>query len=197
MSEKLIVRGFAGIKDLEIDVKQINILIGPQASGKSVRAKLLFFFKSFPSEILSTIENEQRKSKLDSDYSKTFEEYFPPESWGHQNFFIRYEISSVFVEISRKQDVRGQILLNYSETFKKELIKLRALQRKIEDKSLEKDEKYEPIYKMRARRVLRDSLNESLQSSLCKEVTFAQLYHSRRSFFFCKSSKQYIFFSFK
>jgi len=196
MVEKLIVRDFAGIKDLEIDVKQVNILIGPQASGKSVCAKLLFYFKSFPSEILSAVENEQKKSKLDSDYSKTFEEYFPPESWGNQNFFIRYEISSVFVEISRRQDGKGKILLTYSDTFKKELTKLRALQRKIEDKSLEKDEKYEPIDKMRTRRVLRDSLNESLQSSLCKEATFTQLFiPAGRSFFANLQSSIFSFLS--
>jgi predicted ATPase len=74
MVEKLIVRDFSGIKDLEIDVKQINILIGPQASGKSVWTKFLFYFKSFPGEILFAVENEYRKSKLDSNYSTTFEE---------------------------------------------------------------------------------------------------------------------------
>ncbi|MEP0760932.1 AAA family ATPase [Coleofasciculus sp. FACHB-T130] len=66
MAEKLIIRNFAGIKELEIEVKRINILIGPQASGKSVCAKLLFYFKNFVWEILSSVENEQTKRNLDS-----------------------------------------------------------------------------------------------------------------------------------
>ncbi|MEK0188739.1 hypothetical protein [Microcoleus anatoxicus] len=41
MAEKLTVKNFAGITDLELEIKRINILIGPQASGKSVCAKLL------------------------------------------------------------------------------------------------------------------------------------------------------------
>src|SRR4028119_1857329 len=102
MAEKLIVKNFAGIKDLEIEIKRINILIGPQASGKSVCAKLLFYFKNFVREILSVVENEQTKRDLDSSYSKKFEEYFPPDSWGNYDFFIRYEISNVFIEVSRK-----------------------------------------------------------------------------------------------
>ena len=109
MAEKLIVRNFAGIKDLEIEIKRINILIGPQASGKSVCAKLLFYFKNFVWEILSVVDNEQTKRNLDSNYSKTFEEYFPPDCWGKQHFFIRYEISNVFIEVSRKQDNKGRI----------------------------------------------------------------------------------------
>jgi predicted ATP-dependent endonuclease of OLD family len=196
MVEKLIIRDFAGIKELEIDIKQINILIGPQASGKSVCAKLLFYFKNFPGELLSAAENEQKKSRLDLHYSKTFEEYFPPESWGDQNFSIKYEISSIFIEISRKQDSRGKILLNYSDVFKKELSKLRTLKRKIEDKSLEKDDRYEPVDKMRTRRVLRDSLSESLSDSLCKEVTFTQLFiPAGRSFFANLQSSIFSFLS--
>lgn len=38
--ERLIIDNFAGIKHLEIELKKINILIGPQGTGKSVCAKL-------------------------------------------------------------------------------------------------------------------------------------------------------------
>jgi AAA15 family ATPase/GTPase len=95
MTEKLIIKNFAGIQELEIEIKRINILIGPQASGKSICAKLLFYFKNFVWEILSTVENEKTKRDLDSNYSKTFEEYFPPDSWGNYDFLIRYEIANV------------------------------------------------------------------------------------------------------
>src|SRR4028119_977711 len=126
MAEKLIVKNFAGIKDLEIEIKRINILIGPQASGKSVCAKLLFYFKDFVWAILAAVENEQTKRTLDSNYSKKFEEYFPPDSWGKQDFFIRYEIANVFIEVT-KEATKGKISFSYSEFFKKELTELRNL----------------------------------------------------------------------
>ena len=130
MTEKLTVKNFAGITDLEIEVKRINILIGPQASGKSVCAKLLFYFKNFVWEILAAVDNEQTKRTLDSNYSKKFEEYFPPDSWGKQDFYIRYEIANIFIEVSRKKENKGKIVLSYSELFKQEFTELRNLLKK-------------------------------------------------------------------
>ncbi len=197
MAEKLIVRNFAGIKELEIEVKRINILIGPQASGKSVCAKLLFYFKNFVWEILSVVENEQTKRNLDSSYSKKFEEYFPPDSWGNYDFFIKYEISNVFIEISRKQDSKGKISLNYSDYFKKEITGLRSLLRKAKEKSSDKNANYERLDRLYlTRQFLRDKLIDSLSSSLCKEAAFNQLFiPAGRSFFANLQSNIFSFLS--
>ena len=43
--QKLIVDNFKQITHAEIEVKDFLLLIGPQASGKSTIAKLIFFFK--------------------------------------------------------------------------------------------------------------------------------------------------------
>ena len=51
MSEFIRISNFGGIKEMEMELKPINVIIGPQASGKSVTAKLLYFFKSFFGEI--------------------------------------------------------------------------------------------------------------------------------------------------
>ena len=184
MAEKLIVRNFAGIKDLEIEIKRINILIGPQASGKSVCAKLLFYFKNFVWEILSVVNNEQTKRNLDSNYSKTFEEYFPPDCWGKEHFLIRYEISNVFIEVSRKQDTKGRISLSYSEFFNEELRKLRDLQKK----EREKRAKIAPSFDIYTSRlppdILKEHLVETLVRSIGREAAFNQLFiPAGRSFF--------------
>ncbi|MCY7383681.1 MAG: ATP-binding protein [Microcoleus sp. CAN_BIN18] len=185
MAEKLIVRNFAGIKDLEIEIKRINILIGPQASGKSVCAKLLFYFKNFVWEILSVVNNEQTKRNLDSNYSKTFEEYFPPDCWGKQDFFIRYEISNVFIEVSRKQDTKGRISLSYSDFFKKELADLRNLLKKAREKNSEIASRFDIIYTLfSSQSILKEHLVESLGRSIGREAAFNQLFiPAGRSFF--------------
>lgn len=186
MAEKLIVKNFAGIKDLEIEIKRINILIGPQASGKSVCAKLLFYFKNFVWEILSVVNNEQTKRNLDSKYSKTFEEYFPPDSWGKQDFFIRYEISNIFIEVSRKQDTKGRISLSYSDFFKKELADLRNLLKKTREKSSEIGFSFNIINTLFPpyQSILREHLVESLGRSIGREAAFNQLFiPAGRSFF--------------
>lgn len=197
MAEKLTVKNFAGIKDLEIEIKRVNILIGPQASGKSVCAKLLFYFKNFVWEILSVIENEQTKRNLDSSYSKTFEEYFPPDSWGKQDFSIKYEISNVFIEVSRTQENKGKLSLNYSDFFKKELSDLRNFLKKSREKNSEKDAKYDSFDRLYlTRQVLRDYLVESLRKSVCREAAFSQLFiPAGRSFFANLQSNIFSFLS--
>jgi predicted ATPase len=197
MAEKLIVRNFAGIKELEIEIKRINILIGPQASGKSICAKLLFYFKNFVWEILSIVENEQTKRHLDSSYSRKFEEYFPPDSWGNYDFFIKYEILNVFIEISRRQDSKGKISLNYSDLFKKEITGLRSLIRKAKVKSSDKNADYEQLDILYlTRQVLRDHLIDSLSTSLGKEAAFNQLFiPAGRSFFANLQSNIFSFLS--
>lgn len=197
MAEKLIVRNFAGIKELEIEVKRINILIGPQASGKSICAKLLFYFKNFVWEILSIVENEQTKRHLDSSYSRKFEEYFPPDSWGDYDFFIKYEILNVFIQISRRQDSKGKISLNYSDLFKKEITGLRSLIRKAKVKSSDKNADYEQLDILYlTRQILRDHLINSLSTSLGKEAAFNQLFiPAGRSFFANLQSNIFSFLS--
>ena len=185
MVEKLTVRNFAGIKDLEIEIKRVNILIGPQASGKSVCAKLLFYFKNFVWEILSVTENEQTKRNLDSNYSKTFEEYFPPDCWGKQDFYIRYEISDIFIQVSRTKENKGKLSLTYSDFFKKELTNLRSLLKKLKEEHSEKTVNYDNFDKQfLIRKILRDYFVGSLSQSACREVAFRQLFiPAGRSFF--------------
>ncbi|MBD2175735.1 AAA family ATPase [Pseudanabaena sp. FACHB-1998] len=198
MTEKLTIKNFAGIKELEIEIKKVNILIGPQASGKSVCAKLLFYFKSFVWEILSVTENEQTKRNLDSNYSKKFEEYFPPDSWGKQNFSIKYEISNVFIEVTRTQEnKKSRLSLNYSDFFKKELADLRNVLKKSREKNSEKNAKYDSFDRLYlTRRFLMDHLIESLSKSVCRESAFSQLFiPAGRSFFANLQSNIFSFLS--
>ncbi len=44
MNEKIIIKNFGPLKQLELDLKEIMVFIGPQASGKSTIAKLIYFF---------------------------------------------------------------------------------------------------------------------------------------------------------
>lgn len=196
MAEKLIIKNFAGIKELELEVKRINILIGPQASGKSVCAKLLYYFKNFVWEILSTVENEQTKRNLDLNYSKTFEEYFPPESWGTHNFSLRYEIANIFIEVSRKKDSKEpRILLNYSDLLKKELRDLRSLVKKTKEK-MSGEAEYDTFDAYKGKRALRNRLVSSISSNLCKEAVFTQLFiPAGRSFFANLQSNIFSFLS--
>ncbi len=47
MKEKLIIKNFGPIKDIDLDLRKINILIGEQATGKSTVAKVLAVCRYF------------------------------------------------------------------------------------------------------------------------------------------------------
>lgn len=197
MAEKLTVKNFAGITDLEIEVKRINILIGPQASGKSVCAKLLFYFKNFVWEILAAVENEQTKRSLNSNYSKKFEEYFPPDSWGKQDFFIRYEIANVFIEVSRKKENKGKIILSYSDLLKQEFTNLSNLLKKARERNFQENAEYDNLDRSYSTRFfLRKRLVDFLDTSICREAAFNQLFiPAGRSFFSILQSNIFAFLS--
>jgi predicted ATPase len=117
MEEKIKIENFGGLKNLEFEVKRINVLIGPQASGKSICVKLLYFFKSFSSEMMHSFESEENKRQLDSKQKERFVNYFPRESWPKTAFRIRYEINGNFIIIERKQGKALNFI--YSDEYKK------------------------------------------------------------------------------
>lgn len=103
MSEYLKIENFAGIASLFIELSNINILIGPQATGKSVCAKLLYFFKSIPSELTDSIESPEI---LNTRLQEKFRQYFPLAYWPESGFKINYEINELRFEVSRPKGSR-------------------------------------------------------------------------------------------
>ena len=77
MQEKLTIGNFLVIKKATIEVRRINIIIGPQANGKSLIAKLLHYFKSIGGEIFEGIRKDKGKRELDRSLIEFFEKRFP------------------------------------------------------------------------------------------------------------------------
>lgn len=81
--EKIAIRNFAGIEKLDLDIKPINILIGPQGVGKSVVVKLLYFFKETLYNLgsrqgivlMETLENHERNMIV------SFRKMFDRSAW--------------------------------------------------------------------------------------------------------------------
>jgi predicted ATP-dependent endonuclease of OLD family len=71
--QKVTLRPFGPIRDVEIDVKDFMIFIGPQASGKSTICKAIYFFKSlkhdFTRYLLNAVEKRDFRNPLVS-YTK-------------------------------------------------------------------------------------------------------------------------------
>lgn len=178
MTEKLYIENFLGIKYLDIEVKKFNVIIGPQASGKSVCAKLLFFFKNFVPKIIDIVENNKTKRDLDKEYNKTFKEYFPPESWGSHRFHLKYQTNECFIEI--KYISATKIDINYSDVYHKELNALKRIIRKIS--SIDHDYIADAVIPYSYD--IREKLVDHVQNKITLNSTFNQFFiPAGRSFF--------------
>ncbi len=101
--EQIQIENFAGIRELELELRQINVLIGAQGTGKSVVAKILYFLKNFPANTLSgTLSGRSIKEV----FCDIFKFYFPHEYWGARSSYIRYGDNEQYIELRlRKDDV--------------------------------------------------------------------------------------------
>ena len=90
MNERLIVKSFGPVKELDIAFKAITILIGDQGTGKSCIAKLFSMFKWLEKEL---VMQRQKSSyyELYNRFSTMLCKYHRIESFIKEETYIRYE----------------------------------------------------------------------------------------------------------
>lgn len=122
--QKLIIDNFKQISHAEIEVKDFLLLIGPQASGKSTIAKLIYFFKSiqqFYIDLFGIDDHEMSVENVIVNYNfrivEKFQEYFSFTELPDPNFRMVFHLSSdteksMFFEVKEKR-----VSVRYTETF--------------------------------------------------------------------------------
>lgn len=65
--QKLIIKNFGPIRDIEIEVNNLLIFIGQQASGKSTISKSIYFFKSLRNDVLKYLFEAVEQNSFDRD----------------------------------------------------------------------------------------------------------------------------------
>ncbi|MBD2354940.1 AAA family ATPase [Tolypothrix sp. FACHB-123] len=115
--EKLLVKNFLNLNEIELNLSKINIIIGSQANGKSIIAKLIYFFKDFFIKYRSSIANKQKKADFDKSIIVNFKTIFPDYSWSNQVFEIEYKFNSysVFLYNQELENSKYKLSLEYSE----------------------------------------------------------------------------------
>jgi len=113
--ERIEINGFLTIDHADFEIRKINILIGAQAQGKSVIAKLVYFFKKFfPDVFLESIEMLENKRYIDKKCIAQFEQIFPRYSWVNQEFSIVYKYGNYEISIIRtKVGTKYKLSFNY------------------------------------------------------------------------------------
>lgn len=104
VQEKLIIRNFGGIAHMELEFKRINLFIGPQASGKSLVVKLVYFFRGFFQGAFHPILNSKGEEGVMDDFFERFSERFLSGSGVHDDFLIRFEIGEEHWEVVKAKE---------------------------------------------------------------------------------------------
>lgn len=97
------VRNFSCLKDLTVRFNRLVVLIGEQASGKSVTCKLYYFF----TEALQKVAQSCLWDDVDSDDFKKrlggeFESIFPSPAWVSDSFAIEWKFRDFVARIEHK-----------------------------------------------------------------------------------------------
>lgn len=136
--EKLTINNFLVIKKSEIEVKRINIIIGPQANGKSLVAKILNFCKTLGLVFIEGVQENKSKRELDNKILKEFEERFPRYTWEGTSFDIKYQFEDIEVYIiGRKNSKQNKttISIRYSDNLARIFVaKKKIFQKKLEER---------------------------------------------------------------
>jgi AAA15 family ATPase/GTPase len=126
--QKIEIKNFGPIRDINFEIKDFNVFIGPQASGKSTLSKTIYFFKSLRDDLVKyvyeSIELGQFNAPLGA-YSKLIRAKFL-DFWGPTfhandiNLTYHYQ-ADIFITITL--DKSGKYVdPNFSKAFKEKFI---------------------------------------------------------------------------
>lgn len=130
--QKIEIYNFGPIQNFTMELKQMNIFIGSQASGKSTIAKSIFFCKAIKDDFIDyvyQIDNREQNTKLIRNMNKNLRNKFMSffGTTKHMGTFkIKYFISNdkyIIIENSN----RGYIQVKFNNTILNEINKIQKI----------------------------------------------------------------------
>lgn len=97
----LTIEDFSCVDEAEIHLARLTVLIGPQASGKSVISKLIYFFYDILNRQFTDLDDEQTVDEFRASLTEEFKKWFPPSAWGPKKFVITFKAGPLFVKVTR------------------------------------------------------------------------------------------------
>ncbi len=139
--ERLVVKNFLLLQDVNIEIKKYNFLLGPQASGKSILAKLLYFIYKIPNFIEMDLDNQLKRDEILDSIKDKFKFIFPENLWENKTFEITYyndDFSIVLKnKINKLKSLEIEICSKYGSTFDSILNITKTIEIENRNKSLE------------------------------------------------------------
>ncbi|MEY4539742.1 MAG: hypothetical protein RLZZ306_1499 [Bacteroidota bacterium] len=131
MKQKIIIKNFGPIKDVEMEIDDFTIFIGPQTSGKSTIAKSVFFFLSLRDDMIVYlieifIANKVEKSSLD-DFKRIISQKFNAY-WNYENPIANTSILKYFYSTNNwiELEFNHELNIKFSNSFQLQILDILA-----------------------------------------------------------------------
>jgi hypothetical protein len=118
---KISIDKFSCIEEAEIEFAPLTIIIGPQASGKSVATKLAYFFLTLYTDHVELLREGENYATFRKHVGRKFAEWFPTSAWGKKQFCIEFEWGAFQARITRRargERVSDNVSVWFSPQFK-------------------------------------------------------------------------------
>jgi predicted ATP-dependent endonuclease of OLD family len=99
MKQRIIIKNFGPIKDVDLEINDFMVFIGPQASGKSTIAKLVYFFRSVDEFIVASLIDEFQRHEGGHFDFKRIEAAIKRGFWYLNNFVPVFDFFNEKTEI--------------------------------------------------------------------------------------------------
>jgi AAA domain, putative AbiEii toxin, Type IV TA system len=122
---RLSVRGFICIDEADLDLSPFTVLIGPQGSGKSIIAKLVYFCYEHLISWVRSPDSDEYISDFSHRIAEQFASLFPTATWGDKPFSISFVAGSYGLYLERDAN-RRSVQVSFSEALSRDYEALRA-----------------------------------------------------------------------
>ena len=104
--QHITIKNFGPLADVDIDLPDVILLIGAQASGKSTLAKLVFYFRSLRNDLIEILNGDAlldiSYTAICTQYTDKFFDFFDSNSSHNQEFHVRFEYTDKTIFILKK-----------------------------------------------------------------------------------------------
>jgi hypothetical protein len=137
------VQDFSCIKFASFELAPLTVVIGPQASGKSLLSKLTYFFADILHSQYGSAERGLSIKPYLKEVGKRFGASFPPNAWGDGVFSIKYEAGLVSFDIARKRvanRLSNDVTVKASEFFERQYASYFSSVQRMKKRSRDQDD---------------------------------------------------------
>jgi hypothetical protein len=116
----LTVSEFSCLHYAVFTLSPVNIIIGPQGSGKSVTTKLFYFFTDMLSNSLQAAERGDTYEQFKKHLARQFAMWFPSSAWGSGRFNLSYVAEPFTARVLRrvkKGELTDEVAVTFSDWF--------------------------------------------------------------------------------